>query len=263
MLKIKCAWDMDFMQKRNNSMKYEILAIIPARGGSKGAPRKNIRNLAGKPLIVWTIEEAKKSRLVNRVIVSTDDQEIADIAKEYGAEVPFLRPAEISGDLATDVEFLNHALDWLEENEGYVPDVVLRLPPTSPLRTAEHIDEGIKTLLDNPEADSVRPITETPKHPYKMWKLSEDKKYIEPFLPESFTGMKEPYNLPRQALPKAYVHTGAMDIMRLKTIREMKSTSGSKVAYFFMKPEESINIDTEIDFSLAEILIKNRLKPKK
>jgi CMP-N,N'-diacetyllegionaminic acid synthase len=237
-----------------------ILAIIPARGGSKSVPQKNIRDLAGKPLIAWTIDEVKKSKLVNRIIVSTDDQKIADVAKKYGAEIPFLRPAEISGDLATDVEFLTHALDWLKENEGYEPDIVLRLPPTSPLRTVEHIDTGIKTLLDDPEADSVRPIAEAPKHPYKMWKISKDNKYIEPFLSESFTGMKEPYNMPRQLLPKAYVHTGAMDVMRARTIRELKSTSGGKVAYFVMEPEDAVNVDREIDFLTAELLMKNRLK---
>lgn len=236
----------------------KILAIIPARGGSKGIPRKNIRLLLGKPLIVWTIEEAKKSKYLTRVIVSTDDEEIATVAREFGAEVPFLRPTEISGDLAVDVEFLMHALDFLKEKEQYEPDIVLRMPPTSPLRRAEHIDKGIEILLANPEADAVRPITEAPKHPYKMWIISGDKKFIEPFLPQSFTNMDEPYNLPRQLLPKVYIHTGAMDIMRLRTIRDMKSTSGKKTAYFFMEPEDSINIDHTLDFELAELFLKKR-----
>jgi len=237
----------------------KILAVIPARGGSKTIPRKNIKLLCGKPLIAWTIEAAKKSQHVSRVIVSTDDAEIAAIAKKYGVEVPFLRPAEISGDLATDVEFLTHALDFLKTQENYEPEIILRLPPTSPLRTASHIDKGIETLLKNPEADAVRPITEAPKHPYKMWGLSSDKKYLEPFLARRITGMDEPYNLPRQILTKVYLHTGAMDVMRLRTIRELKSTSGHKLAYFFMKPEDSVNIDHLIDFELAEILMKRRL----
>lgn len=236
----------------------EILAVIPARGGSKGIPKKNIKLLAGKPLIAYTIEEAKKSKYITRIILSTDDKEIVEVAKKYGAEVPFLRPAEISGDLATDVEFLNHALNFLKQKENYEPEIILRLPPTSPLRTAQHIDEGIKVLIDNPEADAVRPITEAPKHPYKMWRISSDKKYIEPFLPKSFTNMDEPYNLPRQMLPKAYVHTGAMDVMRLKTIKEMKSTSGKKLAYFFMNAEDSINIDSMIDFKMAELIMNEK-----
>lgn len=237
----------------------EILAIIPARGGSKGIPRKNIKALCGKPLITWTIEEAKKSRYITRTIVSTDDPEIAEVAKAYGAEVPFLRPAEISQDLSTDVEFLLHALDWLKEYEGYEPEIVLRLPPTSPLRTAAQIDEGIETLLKNPEADAVRPIAEAPKHPYKLWKIAEDNVFLEPFFPKSFTGFDEPYNLPRQLFPKAYIHTGAMDIIRVRAIREQKSTSGEKLAHFFMPAEDSINIDHPIDFEIAEFLMQKRL----
>ncbi len=238
----------------------EILAIIPARGGSKGVPGKNIRSLCGKPLIAWTIEEAKKSKHLTRVIVSTDSEEIAEVARQYGAEVPFLRPAEISGDLATDVEFLTHALDFLKERENYEPEIILRLPPTSPLRTAARIDEGIEVLINNSEADASRPMVEAPKHPYKMWAISkDDDRFVEPFLPKSFTNMDEPYNLPRQVLPRALIHTGAMDVMRLKTIREMKSTSGNKLAYFFMKPEDSINIDSAIDFKLAELLLRRRL----
>ena len=222
-------------------------------------PGKNTRDLAGKPLICWAIEEAKKSKLLTRIIVSTDSEEIADVAKSCGAEAPFLRPAEISQDLSTDVEFLAHALDYLKEKEGYEPDIVLRLPPTSPLRTAAHIDKGIRTLIENPEADSCRPITESPKHPYKMWRVNDGLATMEPFLPKTVTQMDEPYNLPRQMLPKAYIHTGAMDVMRLRTIRDLKSTSGKKVTYFFMKPEDSINIDSEIDFESAEILMRKRL----
>lgn len=235
-----------------------VLAIIPARGGSKSIPRKNIRELCGKPLIAWSIEEAKKSKYVTRVICSTDDPEIAEVAAQYGAEVPFLRPAEISGDLATDVEFLTHTLNFLKESEGYEPDVLLRLAPTSPLRTAEDIDVGIETLMKNPEADAVRAIHESPKHPYKMWRISEDGKYLQPFLPKEFTNMDEPYNGPRQLLPKVHVHTGAVDVYRPSTILELKSTSGRRLAFFWMPEERSVNIDHEIDFQIAETLMNRR-----
>ena len=213
-------------------MKYEILAIIPARQGSKGLPQKNIKLLCGKPLIYYAIEACQKSQLITRTIVSTDSEKIAKIAQRFGAEVPFLRPAEISGDFSTDVEFLTHALNWLKNKEGYVPDIVLRVPPTSPLRTAEHLDQGIKILIKDKKADSVRPIIKSPKHPYKMWKIKG--KYIVPFLSSSFTKMKEPYNLPRQKLPPVYIHTGAMDVMRIDTILKLKSTCGRKVRYFFI-----------------------------
>lgn len=245
-----------------NQSKYEILAVIPARGGSKGVPQKNIKPLAGKPLIAWTIQEAKKSKYLTRIIVATDDKEIVDIAKQHGVEVPYLQPAEISTDLSTDVEFLTYALDFLSEKEKYQPDIILRLPPTSPLRTVDNIDQGIDKLINTPEADAVRPIVAAPKHPYKMWKISKDQKWLEPFLSQEFTGFDEPYNLQRQRFPQVYIHTGAMDVMWLKTLREMKSTSGKKLAYFFMKPEESVNIDTDFDFELAEILLNKRLNGK-
>lgn len=236
----------------------EVLAVIGARGGSKTVLKKNIRELAGKPLIAWTILAAKDSKHVTRVLVSTDDPEIAEVAKAYGAEVPFLRPIEISGDTATDVEFLNHALGFLADKEGYNPDIVLRLPPTSPLRTAKHIDEGIEKLINSPGADAVRPITEAPKHPYKMWKVSNDRKWLEPFLPPGFTGLHEPHNMPRQLFPKVYIHTGAMDVMWTKTITEFKSTQGRKLAYFEMPSECSVNIDSLLDFELAEMIMKKR-----
>lgn len=236
----------------------EVLAIIPARGGSKGVPGKNIKPIAGKPLIAWMIEAARVSRHITRTIVSTDDEGIAAVAREYGAEVPFLRPKDIAQDLSTDVEFLTHALATLKETEGYVPDIVLRLPPTSPLCTSAYIDEGIEKLLSDDSLTAVRPIHEAPKHPYKLWKIGESGDHLEPFLPESFTGFDEPHNLPRQLFPKVYVHTGAMDVMRRDTIVKQESTSGKKLGYFLMKPEDSINIDSPIDFEIAEILLEKR-----
>ena len=240
----------------------EILAIIPARGGSKGVPGKNIKELAGKPLIAWMIGAAKGSKRVTRVIVSTDSEEIAAVAKKYGAEVPFMRPKNIAGDKSTDVEFLTHALQTLKKEEGYEPDIILRLPPTAPLCTSANIDEGIETLLKDDLLDAVRPITEAPKHPYKLWKIGKNGKHLEPFLPKSFTGFDEPHNLPRQLFPKVYIHTGAMDVMRRDTILKQKSTSGKNLGFFFMKQEDSVNIHTPLDFDLADMILRNRLKKK-
>jgi len=237
----------------------EILAIIPARGGSKSIPGKNIKPLLGKPLIAWIIAAARSSRYVTRSIVSTDDKEIAAVARSFGAEVPFIRPAEIAGDFSTDIEFLLHALDWLKDHEGYEPEIVLRLPPTSPLCTAAHIDEGIEKLLSTPAADAIRPIVEVSKHPYKMWKIAPDGCWLEPFLPQEITGLPEAFDLPRQLFPKVYVHSGAMDVMRLRTIREMKSKAGKKLAFFPMRAEDSVNIDDEIDFELAELIMRRRV----
>jgi len=240
----------------------EILAVIPARGGSKSIPRKNIRPLLGKPLIAWVIGEAKRSKRLTRIIVSTDAPEIAAVARSYGAEVPFLRPPELAQDLSTDVEFLLHALDWLKAEERYEPEIVLRLPPTAPLCTAARIDEGIEKLLRMPEADAVRPITEVSKHPYKMWKIASDPRWLEPFLARELTGFPGGHDLPRQLFPKVYMQSGAMDVIRLRTLRELRSTSGKKLAFFFMDGRESINIDDELDFEMAEFFMRRRLREK-
>ncbi len=237
-----------------------ILAIIPARGGSKGVPRKNIKELAGKPLLAWVLDAAKNSKHVNRVIVSTDDQEIANIAREHGGEIPFMRPAELAVDLSTDMDYLTHVLNELKEREGYIPEVVVNLRPTAPLTTADDIDRGVEALLADPEADAARPIIESPKHPYKALKMTEDGKYLEPMLPESFTGFAAPHDLPRQLFPKIYIHTGAMDVLRPRTILELNSTSGKNLTYFHADPLNYVNIDSPADFELAEILMARRLK---
>ena len=151
-----------------------ILAIIPARGGSKGVPRKNIRPLGGKPLIAHTIEVALKTKEIGRVIVSTDDEEIRMVALGYGAEVPFLRPKELAQDDTPDRHYLVHALDWLRVNEHYIPDVVLLLRPTSPFRRVEHI-ERVLVMMKTMKADSIRTVTlvEGTQHPYWMYHLDD------------------------------------------------------------------------------------------
>jgi len=139
-------------------MKPEILTIIPARGGSKGIPRKNIRNFAGSPLIAWSIAAARQSEFVTRIVVSTDDEEIAAVARSFGAETPFLRPAEFAQDQTTDLPVFEHALQWLAEHENYHPEVVVQLRPTSPIRPRDCVDGAIKILLAHPDADCVRGV---------------------------------------------------------------------------------------------------------
>lgn len=171
-----------------------ILGVIGARSGSKTIPNKNIKLLLGKPLLAWITEAAKKSKHVTRLIISTDSKEYAEIAKQYGAEAPFMRPTELCGDKVPDFDFLYHAAKWLEENEGWKADIILRLPPTTPLCRPEHIDSCIELLIDDPIADSSRTITPASKHPYKLWKESGE--YIEPFLSEEYTGLKDAHNMP-------------------------------------------------------------------
>ena len=153
----------------------KILAIIPARSGSKSIPHKNIRSLSGKPLLAYSIEHAIKSEMINRVIVSTDSEQYAEIARSFGAETPFLRPKEISEDNSNDRDFFIHALTWFKENENYVPDICVHLRPTHPVRKIQDIDEMIKLLISNPDADSVRSVVRNDTYtPYKMWFLKKD-----------------------------------------------------------------------------------------
>jgi CMP-N-acetylneuraminic acid synthetase len=191
--------------------KPEILAIIPARGGSKGIPRKNIRNFAGYPLIAWSIAAAQQSEFVTRILVSTDDDEIATIARSCGAETPFLRPAEIAQDMTTDLPVFVHALHWLEEHENYHPVVVVQLRPTSPIRPRDCVDGAIRTLLAHPEADCVRGVVLAGQNPHKMWRLPDgDEAPMKNLL--MVDGIDEPYNAPRQILPPIYWQTGHLTV---------------------------------------------------
>ena len=142
-----------------------VLGLVPARGGSKGIPRKNLIPVGGLPLIAHTILAARKSRSLDRVIVSTDDDEIAEVAERFGAEVPFRRPPEFAEDLTPDLPVFLHALEWLDRHEGYKPDLIAHLRPTSPLRTAQHIDEAVSILRGRPDADSVRSVTVPSENP--------------------------------------------------------------------------------------------------
>ena len=233
----------------------KILAIIPARGGSKGVPKKNIKQLAGKPLIYYTVREAKKSKYISRIIISTDCSETIEIAKQYGVEVPFIRPKELSGDNVLDFSVCEHAIKSLKKQEGFVPDIIVWLRPTSPLREAKHIDEAIDILMSNPAGDSVRSICIASKHPLKMWKIKSNR--LVSFVPMEVTGIKEQYNCPRQKLPPAYVQNGAIDVVQIRTIVEKKSISGDIILPYIMEDIYSINIDSQLDFTFAEILMKD------
>lgn len=217
------------------------LAIIPARGGSKGIPRKNIKDFAGKPLIAWSILQAKDAKQVDRVIVSTDCDEIAKVAKEWGAEVPFRRPADISRDLSTDLEFMSHALGFLREEGKEMPTLVVHLRPTFPLRTSAFIDECVVALRDNEAATSLRTIIPIEKSPYKMYTLRGGDEAIPLFY--SVNGLSEPYNRCRQELPQAYLHNGCVDVIRTETLNG-GSMTGSHIHGVIMDLEAHDDIDT-------------------
>lgn len=232
----------------------KIYAIIPARGGSKGIPGKNIKLLCGKPLIAWTIEAAKRVPDITRVIVNTDDADIARVARDHGAEV-FDRPKELAEDLTLDLPVFEHHLRALEA-AGDLPDMVVDLRATAPLRRAERIAEGIALLqkLGREKADSVRAVSKASKHPYKMWRVHGN--HLEPFLSEKHTGMKEPYNAARQLLPEVYQNNGCMNAFWPETILEKNSMTGERIAGYTMEEWESVNIDHPLDFILAEEMMK-------
>jgi N-acylneuraminate cytidylyltransferase len=233
-----------------------ILGLVPARGGSRGVPRKNVRLLAGEPLLVYTVREALRSRSVGRLVLSTDDAEIARVGRSCGAEVPFLRPPDLAGDAVPDWPVFDHALRWLEEHEGYRPDIVVQLRATSPLRTAAHIDQAVELLLADPAAHSVRSVTPAGQHPLKTWRISDGR--LVPFVPAEVCGIDRAYNQPRQALPAAYVQNGALDVTRAEVIRDRRSMTGDVILPYVMDQEHSVNIDSPLDWELAEILMARR-----
>lgn len=231
-------------------MKREILALIPARGGSKGIPRKNLLPLAGKPLIAYSIEQALASRLITRTVVSTDDPEIARVAKAYGAEVPFERPAPLAQDASSDRDVFRHALQALHQADGYGCECVVHLRPTGPIRRVERIDEAIAMFLDHPEADSLRSVTWPAQTPYKMW--SVDNGYLRPCL--EVPGVAEAHSEPRQSLPEIFWQNGYIDIVRPHVVLELNQIAGRRVLPFVMHeavfeldyPEDVPRVEAEL-----------------
>lgn len=231
----------------------EVLALIPARGGSKSIPRKNIRPFAGHPLIAYSIAAGLAAKSITRLIVSTDDEEIAAISRGYGAETPFLRPAEFSQDQTPDLPVFQHALRWLAENEGYHPEIVVQLRPTSPLRRVWHIDQAVAGLLQRPDADAIRTVCIPFQNPYKMWRIAADGT-LQPLLQAEF---HEPYNMPRQVLPEVYWQTGYVDAVWARTILEKNSMTGDRILPLIIDPAEWIDIDSPDDWRRAERLLES------
>jgi N-acylneuraminate cytidylyltransferase len=232
----------------------EILALIPARGGSKGIPRKNIRDFAGCPLIAYSIAAGIQSQLVTRVIVSTDDEEIAEVAKQFGADIPFLRPNDLAQDETPDLPVFQHTLGWLDENEGYFPELIVQLRPTSPVRPQDCVDDAIRFLLDHPEAGSVRGVVPAGQNPHKMWKIDPHNGQMNQIL--TVDGILEPYNAPRQLLPQVYWQTGHIDVIRPETILEKNSMSGDVILPLIIEPRFTVDLDNLNDWKRSEWLVR-------
>ncbi len=201
-----------------------VVAIIPARSGSKSLVDKNIKHLSGHPLIAYSIAAAKLSKKINRVIVSTNSQEYADIAKQYGAEVPFIRPDKYSTDAATDKDFLVHAMSWFEENENSVPEYWVHLRPTTPLRSVEIIDNAINEIVQDNNATSLRSGHKAPESPLKWFVKSN----------RYFRGLVdgEDYNLPKEAFEQVYIPDGFVDIVKSSFVMNNKEIHGDKMIGF-------------------------------
>ena len=230
-----------------------IIAIIPARSGSKGIKNKNISDVAGFPLLAYSIAAAKLTSKISRIIVSTDSDEYARIAEFYGADVPFLRPSEISGDKSLDIEYLDYTLKKLKETDGKEVDLVVLLRPTTPIRDPKDIEDAIDSLLERDDASSVVSVKETPECPYKWVKMDQWGFISSPFS-ELAT---DDVNLPRQSFPKTYIPDGYVDVLRSDEITMNGKVYGDK-AYAWINRHEFIDIDTAKDLNeVRESSIEN------
>ncbi|MBI4797690.1 MAG: acylneuraminate cytidylyltransferase family protein [Desulfarculus sp.] len=228
----------------------QVLALITARGGSKGLPRKNLLPLAGRPLIAWSIKAASEAACRPRVVVSTDDEEIAQAAREWGAEVPFLRPAALAQDDSPHIDVILHAVAWLEQNQGYRPKWVLLLQPTSPLRLARDIDDAL-ALARTRGADSVVGVQEAPSHPYLMHTLDQEGR-LRPFLPTP------PGYQRRQDFPDLYALNGAIYLVSRRMLLAKSSLLDQGTLALVMPPERSLDVDTAWDLRLARLVLEEK-----
>jgi len=225
-----------------------VLGLVTARGGSKGVPRKNLRLVAGRPLIAWTLDAAIASRRLTSVILSTNDPEIAVVARAAGVEAPFLRPADLSGDASPHFDVVCHALEWLKTHRNETYDYVCLLQPTSPLRTADDIDGAIDLALSR-RADAVVGITTSPVNPELVYRM-DARSSLTPVIAPAVGYAR------RQDLPSAYVLNGAIYVSRVETLRRDRTFTPPGALGFIMPSERSLDVDTEADLQAAESGLK-------
>jgi len=235
--------------------KLNVMGIIGIRSGSKGVENKNIRSLAGKPLVGWIIEKALKSRHINRLVVSTDSEEYKNIAESFGAEVPYLRPLELSVDSSPEFDYVEHMLNYLKDNDNYHPDIVVRMMATVPLQTVEDIDSCIEIIINDAAIDSCVVIAEARQHPLKALKIvdgEDNKKKLVTYFSESG---REVTPIARQNYEKAYYRSNII-ACRTPVIYDTGSLTGDNVSYHIIDQKRALDIDNIIDFEIAELLIK-------
>ena len=236
----------------------KIIALIPARGGSKGIPNKNIKLFCGEPLIKYSIDIANKCHHISDVIVSTDSSSIADIAKKCGAHVPFIRPSNISQDHSPDIEFIDHYINWNNENNIEQPDLIVQLRPTYPIRSLDLLNSCINQMIINfDKYDSLRTVVLNEcKSPFKMYFVENN--VLKPIIPDgTFPFIKEPYNMCRQVLPNTYTHNGCIDIIKTDVVINKKCLSGHHILPVIMNTDEINDIDSMEDWEKAENRFNN------
>ena len=224
-------------------MKKKILAIIPCRSRSKGIKDKNINTVFGKPLIYYSIIFAQQCKFIDKIIVSTDSKKYKKIAEKYGINVPFLRPKNISKDFSLDIDFFKHALNWLKQNDSYVPDLIVHLRPTCPIRRIKILKKAINIISKGRKINSVRSISHINKSAYKMWFMKSNS--MIKTIAANNTNYKEPHNAPRQKLPNSYVQNSVYDVVRTKIIK--KNLMSGKNVYGLIT-NDTIDIDNKEDF---------------
>lgn len=234
-----------------------VLAVIPARGGSKGIKRKNLVEIAGAPLVAHSIRHARAARRVDRVIVSTEDEEIADVARREGAEVPFMRPMELALDHVLDWPVFEHVLARLAADEGYRPELVVHLRPTSPHREPHWIDECVALLESHPDADSVRSVSKVDQHPWRVFRI-DPSGLLEPVMKHEHP---QPYLPRRQDLPPMYLYNCVVDVTRFSTVMDKKSMTGDRMLAYVMDGNDVLDVDTPRDLEFARFVMEKRRQP--
>jgi len=223
------------------------IALIPARGGSKSIKKKNIERLGDHPLIYYTINVAKKTELIDRIIVSTDDQEIKDVCLYFDAEVPFLRPKKLAGDHINDFEVVYHLLKWLKKNEGIVPDNIIYLRPDFPFRKTVVLNKAIETYMKDKKADGLRSVQISKEMPFKTWQVKNG--YLNPIV--EYNTIKDPHNAARQLFPQTYWPVGYIEIYDCKLVLREKTLRGKRIIPYLIE-EETINVGSIKELEYAK-----------
>lgn len=233
----------------------KVMGIVGIRSGSKGVPDKNVRPLAGKPLVAWVLEAARHSKYINRMVVSTDSPRYAEIATSFGAEAPYLRPADMASDQAPEFDYVKHMLEWLDQTEGYRPDIVVRMMATVPLQSTEDIDAVVGKLIEDPKADSAVVIAEARQHPLKALKIVDDGEGGQKLVTYFGESGREVTPIGRQNYAKAYFRANIIACRR-RVIFDTNSLTGDLVRFHVIPQERAVDIDNLIDFYITDHLMK-------